>query len=393
MSAAMNRREALQRLALGAAAPLAASWASPLLGACAVLPTAGKSVQLCNIEAFVRWDPDQQRETLILQPDLNANVDKLGLVFTTPSKAIVNPLVPEFFPLLAEFTELLRAPRGKYQNFRQELREGETPFRGDSLLSDVSYRNLDDLRITVLDPGDVNGFDNWVRTEGYVTGAATNLIRARAQSWSLVLVNVNPGRVQRSPDGYFTENVVPIRLVFASQQPVVPLLLNSNINEVAGVQFYAHGPKKMDLPGELTSQYDWLPRWNYAAGRLAQPTQAELALRNQVGAIISTYPRIFNNMDMRGIERSTFQFCKRITAADRAEMTNRRNWRGRVNAAFTRLPALATHLQEGYYLTRFHKAFKPQEMVDLNLVEARIGNQEDTTEYWHEMPTPDDPQR
>src|SRR5207244_9144813 len=70
-----------------------------------------------------------------------------------------------------------------------------------------------------------------------------------------------------NPDGTFAGEVTPTRFQFASEQLVYPLKITQiSVKDKTEALFYVQAPYKVDLPGELTYQYQWVPMIQNARG-------------------------------------------------------------------------------------------------------------------------------
>src|SRR5262245_14961404 len=74
-------------------------------------------------------------------------------------------------------------------------------------------------------------------------------------------------QMKKNPDGTFAGEVTPTRFQFASEQLVYPLKITQiSVKDKSEALFYVQAPYKVDLPGDLTYQYQWIPMLDYAQG-------------------------------------------------------------------------------------------------------------------------------
>jgi len=74
-------------------------------------------------------------------------------------------------------------------------------------------------------------------------------------------------QMKKNPDGSFAGEVTPTRFQFASEQLVYPLKITQlSVKDKTEALFYVQAPHKVDLPGEMTYQYQWVPMLQNARG-------------------------------------------------------------------------------------------------------------------------------
>src|SRR5207302_3636444 len=68
-------------------------------------------------------------------------------------------------------------------------------------------------------------------------------------------------------DGTFDGEVTPTRFRFTSEKFVYPLKITQiSVRERTEALFYVQAPFKVDLPGDMTYQYTWVPMLQGAIG-------------------------------------------------------------------------------------------------------------------------------
>jgi hypothetical protein len=73
--------------------------------------------------------------------------------------------------------------------------------------------------------------------------------------------------MKKNPDGSFAGEVTPTRFQFTSEQLVYPLKITQiSVKDKTEALFYVQAPYKVDLPGDLTYQYQWVPMIQNARG-------------------------------------------------------------------------------------------------------------------------------
>ena len=73
-------------------------------------------------------------------------------------------------------------------------------------------------------------------------------------------MKIDTMQMKRRPDGTFDGEVTPTRFQFASEKLVYPLKITQlSVKDKTEALFYVQAPTKVDLPGDMTYQYQWVP--------------------------------------------------------------------------------------------------------------------------------------
>jgi hypothetical protein len=111
-------------------------------------------------------------------------------------------------------------------------------------------------------------------------------------------MKIDTMQMKRRPDGSFDGEVTPTRFQFASEKLVYPLRITQlSVKDKTEALFYVQAPYKVDLPGDMTYQYQWVPMIQNAQGWYAKgifgshelPGKADDWLRdakNQIPALL-----------------------------------------------------------------------------------------------------------
>jgi hypothetical protein len=84
-------------------------------------------------------------------------------------------------------------------------------------------------------------------------------------------MKIDTMQMKRNADGTFAGEVSPTRFQFASAKLVYPLRITRlSVRDQTEALFYVQAPFKVDLPGDLTYQYQWLPMLQNAQGWYAK---------------------------------------------------------------------------------------------------------------------------
>src|SRR5918997_2063666 len=80
-------------------------------------------------------------------------------------------------------------------------------------------------------------------------------------------MKIDPKQMKKRPDGSYEGEVTPTRFTFMSEKLVYPLKITQiSVKDQTEALFYVQAPYKVDLPGDHTYQYQWLPMLQNARG-------------------------------------------------------------------------------------------------------------------------------
>jgi hypothetical protein len=249
-------------------------------------------------------------------------------------------------------------------------------------------------------------------------------------------------QMKRNKDGSFAGEVTPTRFQFTSEKIVYPLKITQiSVKDKTEALFYVQAPHKVDLQGDMSYQHTWLPMLQAASGctpgglpgraadwlKATEPQMPALLRRAQelgFNFVAGQRPQPNKN----GHIPTTMEWARKLTADDTKVLKGEAPFSERVpdpDEGFTRadlkdpkraeaiykvirerlakaqkerpfgylvreVPAedvralqnLQGHLQAGLFITKFRKIFARDEMNDdLLLIPARLGDQDDNSEY------------
>jgi hypothetical protein len=268
------------------------------------------------------------------------------------------------------------------------------------------------------------------------------------KQWIFTVMKIDTMQMKKNKDGSYAGEVTPTRFSFSSDKLIYPLKITQiSVKDKTEALFYVQAPHKVDLQGELSYQHTWVPMLQSASGctpgglpgyggqwlakintqipGLLQKNQelgfnfqaGQRPLPNKKGQIPTTmeWARKLTDNDVK-ILRGEAPYSESVpnvdegfTAADlkdpqrsqaiikviQARLAKARQERPlgylvrHVPGDDVRaLSQLMGHLQAGLFITKFRKIFTRDEMnEDLLIVPARLGDQEDTSEYQEILPT------
>src|SRR5712692_3269949 len=234
-------------------------------------------------KAFLSWDPVEKVETFTVQPKFEGNALDFGMVIPTPSQPKLHEMPREFFKELAVFTILKRR---EYPH--SKLLPRPMPMKAMAMASPGSVRGAGAPGgVKVLEAGIVGSLDykiitaekaddlySWLKDNNYhYSGDEATLDFYIQKKWFFTVMKIDTKQMKKNPDGSFTGDVTPTRFQFISEKLVYPLKITRlSVKDKTEALFYVQAPHKVDLPGDLTYQYQWIPMLENAQGWYAKGT-------------------------------------------------------------------------------------------------------------------------
>jgi hypothetical protein len=253
--------------------------------------------------------------------------------------------------------------------------------------------------------------------------------------------------MKRNKDGTFDGEVTPTRFQFSSEKLIYPLKITQiSVREKTEALFYVQAPFKVDLPGDLTYQYNWLTMLDWSRGcqggipgrgqiwmdDMKAQTPALMARARQLNFQFVPRQRPQPNKD--GHVPTTMEWARKLTQGDMDILSGKSPYSEKVpnvdegfSPADVKDPAraeaiykvirsrlakaqqerpfgylvrhapagdvkdlqqLTGHLTLNGFITKFRKIFARDEMNDdLTIVPARYNGAEDTSEYEEMLPS------
>ncbi len=396
-------------------------------------------------KAFITWDAKEKVETFTVQPKFEGNALDFGMVIPTPGKPKLDEMPRDFFKELAVFT-ILKKREYPHSKLLPLPPPKPTAARGGGFGGGANRLGLKVKRpstVKVLEAGVVGSLDykiitagraddlyKWLKENKYAyKGDEATLDHYVKQKWFFTAMKIDTMQMKKARDGSYTGEVTPTRFQFASQRLVYPLRITQlSVKDRTETLFYIQTASKVDLPGDWTYQYQWLPMLQNARGWYAKgifgthdlPGKADdwlKAIGNEAPALLQrgrdlgftfvsgARPR----PNQKGHIATTLEYAKRLTADDikllrgeapysetvpdpdrgftRADLTDAKKEavyktirerlaqyhkdrpggylvREAPRADVKNLKLLAGHLKEGQFLTKIRKTFAKDEMTD-----------------------------
>src|ERR1700736_5817556 len=255
-------------------------------------------------------------------------------------------------------------------------------------------------------------------------------------------------QMKKNKDGSYVGDVTPTRFSFTSDKLIYPLKITQiSVKDKTEALFYVQAPHKVDLQGDMSYQHTWVPMLQSASGctpgGLPGYGGEWLAkVNNQIPALLQKNQQLGFNFqpgqrplpNKKGQIPTTMEWARKLTENDikilrgeapygevvpnvdegftEADMKDPKRAAAIMKVIQARLaksqqehplgylvrhaPAddiralqqLAGHLQAGLFITKFRKTFTRDEMnEDLEIVAARMADQDDNSEYQEILPT------
>jgi hypothetical protein len=255
--------------------------------ACCYFAAKDKDILQPAQKVFITWDPTEKVESFTVQPKFEGNALDFGMVIPTPAKPKLDEMPRDFFKSLAVFSILKKRekPESKLLPRREELRLQRANLAEDSFAFDRAKGAARPSTVKVLEAGVVGNLDYkiieagraddlyaWLKDNKYsFAGDEATLDFYVQKKWLFTVMKIDTMQMKRRPDGSFDGEVTPTRFQFASEKLVYPLKITQlSVKDKTEALFYVQAPYKVDLPGDMTYQFQWVPMIQNAQGWYAK---------------------------------------------------------------------------------------------------------------------------
>ena len=416
-------------------------------------------------KVFITWDAAEKVETFTVQPKFEGNALDFGMVIPTPSQPKLHEMPRDFFKHLAIYTIMKRREFANSkllftgERFRREL---QSVNRADNAKAgEGKGEQAERPKVIVLEAGVVGSLDykiitaeraddlfQWLKDNKYsYSGDEATLNHYVQKKWIFTVMKIDTMQMKRNKDGTFDGEVTPTRFQFATEKLIYPLKITQiSVREKTEALFYVQAPFKVDLQGDFTYQYTWVPmlqaatgctpggikgggeewvkafgpqippllaraqqlNFRFVAGQRPQPnnkghipttmewarklSKSDLAILSGKAPFSEKVPNVdegFTEADMKDEKRA--EAIRKVIQARLQKAQRERPFGYLVRHIpaddAKNLQQLAGHLQENWFITKFRKIFARDEMNDdLAMVPARYNGAEDTSEYEELLP-------
>jgi hypothetical protein len=416
-------------------------------------------------KVFITWDPEKKLETFTVQPRFEGNALDFGMVIPTPTQPKLHEMPRDFFSHLAVYTIMLRRefPNSKLVPRRSALKGAAGGFGAKKAMNDgFAEKDPPPPQVKVLEAGVVGSLDykiieagraddlyKWLKDNKYqYSGDEATLNHYVQQKWIFTVMKIDTMQMKKGKDGSYAGEVTPTRFQFASERLIYPLKITQiSVRDKTEALFYVQTNYKVDLPGDLSYQYTWVPMLQSSKGKKKIPlpggaddwlTSLDLDIRTLLDRArdlgFAFRPKSRPQPNAQGRTPTTMEWARKLTAEDVAilqgnwpyteklpdvdegftiaDANDPQRWQEVIRTINDRLdkankekpngylvrtaPAedigalrqLLGHLQAGLFITKFRKIFTRDEMnEDLLIVPARYNGKEDRSEYQEILPT------
>jgi hypothetical protein len=305
------------------------------------------------------------------------------------------------------------------------------------------------LDYKIIEAGRADDLYQWLKDHKYhYSGDEATLRFYIEKKWLFTVMKIDTMQMKRNKDGSFAGEVTPTRFQFTSDKLVYPLKITQiSVKDKTEALFYVQAPTKMDLEGDSSYQRTWVPMIQAAVGctpggvpgrgedwlKAINPQIGEIQKRNQ-DLRFNPQPGQRPQPDKDGHIATTMEWSRKLTADDVKVLSGQAPYSEKVpdvDEGFTmadlkdpkraqaifkvirarlakaqqerpigylvreapaedvrQLQQLTGHLQAGLFITKFRKIFCRDEMnADLTLIPARVGDNDDFSEYEEILPT------
>jgi hypothetical protein len=250
--------------------------------ACCYFSAKDKDILQPAQKVFITWDPVEKVESFTVQPKFEGNALDFGMVIPTPSKPKLDEMPRDFFKELAIYSilkkreqpqskllpqpVLLGAPAGAFAG--NGLSRGKDGEKRESSVKVLEAGVVGNLDYKIIEAGRADDLFAWLKENKYsYAGDESTLDFYIKKRWLFTVMKIDTMQMKKNPDGTFAGEVTPTRFQFASEQLVYPLKITQiSVKDKTEALFYVQAPYKVDLPGDLTYQYQWVPMIQNARG-------------------------------------------------------------------------------------------------------------------------------
>src|SRR4051794_19247774 len=265
--------------------PLLALTPQPTHSACCYFAAKDKDILQPAQKAFLTFDEAEKVETFTVQPKFEGNADDFGMVIPTPAKPKLDEMPRDFFKELAVYSilkkreqpqsKLLPPPiyaKGTGKQLQalslNAARDKDAPAPRPPAVKVLEAGVVGNLDYKIIEAGRADDLYTWLKENKYTYGGDEGTLDFYIKKkWLFTVMKIDTMQMKKNPDGTFAGEVTPTRFQFASEQLGYPLKITQiSVKEKTEALFYVQAPYKVDLPGEMTYQYQWVPMIQNARG-------------------------------------------------------------------------------------------------------------------------------
>jgi hypothetical protein len=328
---------------------LMAVLAPPVDSACCYFSAKDADILQPAQKVFITWDPKEQVESFTVQPKFEGNAKDFGMVIPTPSKPRLDEMPRDFFKELAVYTILKKREQPhskllpvllKKDGFGKQLQSESKGAHGAPRPTSVKVLEagiVGSLDYKIISAERADDLYAWLKDNHYsYAGDEATLDFYVKKGWLFTVMKIDTMQMKKNKDGSFSGEVTPTRFQFSSDKLIYPLKITQlSVRDKTEALFYVQAPTKVDLPGDMTYQYQWLPMLQNARGWYAKgifgkhelPGQADdwlNAVQGQIPQLLQKGQELGFNFvsgqrpqhNKQGRIATTLEWARRLSAED-----------------------------------------------------------------------------
>jgi hypothetical protein len=124
------------------------------------------------------------------------------------------------------------------------------------------------LDYKIIEASRADDLFQWLKDNRYsYAGDEASLNFYIQKKWLFTVMKIDTMQMKRNKDGSFAGEVTPTRFSFTSSKLVYPLKITQiSVKDRTEALFYVQAPHKVDLQGDMSYQYTWVPMLQAASG-------------------------------------------------------------------------------------------------------------------------------
>jgi hypothetical protein len=240
----------------------------------------------------------------------------------------------KLLPYDKNFTYLGMAPRAAAKADKDGKQNGEGR---KSTVVELEAGVVGSLDYKILKAGRADDLYAWLKANKYsYAGDEATLNFYVKKKWVFTVMKIDTMQMKKNKDGSYAGEVTPTRFQFTSDTLIYPLKITQlSVKDKTEALFYVQTNHKVDLPGEMTYQYQWVPMLQNAQGWYAKgifgthdlPGKADdwlKAIKDQTPALLQKGQQLgfaFQSgvrprPNQQGRIATTLEWAKRLTKED-----------------------------------------------------------------------------
>src|SRR5207245_378563 len=169
----------------------------------------------------------------------------------------------------------------------------------------------------------------WLKANKYsYSGDEATLNYYVQKQWVFTVMKIDTMQMKKNKDGSYAGEVTPTRFLFSTDKLVYPLKITQiSVKDKTEALFYVQAPHKVDLKGDMSYQYTWVPMLQAASG--CTPGGLPSRCTEWLSAINNQIPGLLNKGQELGFR---FQPGQRPTANAKGHIPTTMEWARKLTA-------------------------------------------------------------